>query len=112
MSLQSGKYGYRPIPASIAEQHYLVALVTVSHSDKPEEKIHIFLEWYILDENALGLDRVYMFKHLSSVNDGDFWNVVLPTLREALNGQSIDSTNPDLKVNVSVTEYEFEKQFD
>ena len=63
-------------------------------------------EWYILDENDEGPSKTYVLKHLLDVNDKVFWNEVLPSLREALQGQSFDPSSPDLKVNFSVTEYE------
>ena len=65
-------------------------------------------EWYILDENDEGPSKTYVLKHLLDVNDKVFWDEVLPSLREALNGQSFDPSSPDLKVNFSVTEYEVE----
>ena len=63
-------------------------------------------EWYILDENDEGPSKTYVLKHLLDVNDKVLWGEVLPSLREALQGQSFDPSSPDLKVNFSVTEYE------
>ena len=104
LSLQSTKYGYRPLPAFITEENFEKALEFLKkhHPDK----VTMLQEWYILDENDEGPSKTYVLKHLLDVNDKVFWNEVLPSLREALQGQSFDPSSPDLKVNFSVTEYE------
>ena len=70
------------------------------------DKVSMLQEWYILDENDEGPSRTYVLKHLLDVNDKFFWDKVLPTLREALQGESFDPSSPDLMVDFSVTEYE------
>lgn len=64
-------------------------------------------KWYQLDTNAL--PPVYILRKLSDINDKDYWNTVLPRLRDLLKDlpfEPYSTTTDDLVVNRSVSEWE------
>jgi hypothetical protein len=110
LSLQGDKYGYMPIPGTIdqvAFEQRLSERSSLEHS----EAVALANEWYQLDTNAV--PPVYVLKNLvddwskgDASQDKRFWNVVLPSLRDLLQGVVFDSTFEDGIIGRSVTEYE------
>ncbi len=102
MSLQGNKYGYRPLPKLIDGQFLEKAFE--QHSGKGE-LLDLFKRWYRLNENHLF--PKYELNSLQSVRDEEYWNVVLPRLRdELLNEVPFDAKFPNLLTGRSVTEWE------
>jgi len=62
----------------------------------------LFLDWYKLDYNAVPTPA-YRLRALTDIKDNNYWKVVLPKLREALEDLVFEG---NLKVGRSVTEYE------
>jgi WD40 repeat protein len=109
LSLQADRYGYLPLPKYL-EQHVLQkAMKDHENSDKIEEIRDAVQKWYILDEN--NVPPRYELKNLSSVNDSEFWDNILPLLRDSLLDSVVFESCPSpseesLLVNRSVTEWE------
>ena len=111
LSLQSGKYGYMPIPKYIDQQAFDQRLTDSAQMTfdcaSNEELVALALEWYHLDTNAV--PPVYVLKNLTGEPwpaDKEFWDKVLPWLRELFQGVAFDRDFPDGVIGRSVTEYE------
>jgi hypothetical protein len=84
LSLQADRYGYRPLPKYLDENVLLDALKAKEHS---EESLQVVKEWYILDTNQC--PPRYELRPLkagpdSKINDPEYWDKVLPMLRDSL----------------------------
>jgi len=103
MSLQSDKYGYISLPKDIDRASADECLV-----DSTAEVQELFKKWYVVDAN----DRwsKYTLKSLLDINDSEFWNNALPTLRVALANCHLDpdpsGNGKELVIGRSVTEWE------
>ena len=100
LSLQSGKYGYRPLPRTIAKS----LLDERLYKSEDEEMKSLCTEWYILDENAF--PEAYNLKPLKSLDDNSFWKEALPKLSDFLKNIPFFEPNENVIVGRSVTEYE------
>jgi hypothetical protein len=97
LSLQSHKYGYRPIPKRISKESYESRLTTLS-VDLQTLSNH----WYIFDENT----DSYILRDLADKDDPDFWSAK-PKILKAFAGVPFDEDIcPGLVVGQSVTECE------
>jgi len=97
LSLQSHKYGYRPIPKRISKYNYENRLATLS-LDLQTLSNH----WYIFDQNT----ESYILRNLVDKDDPDFWSAQ-PKIRNAFAGVPFDEdVCPGLFVGQSVTECE------
>ena len=111
LSLQSGKYGYMPIPKFIDQQAFDERLMASAQMTfdcaSNAELVALAREWYHLDTNAV--PPVYVLKNLTGQPwpaDKEFWDKVLPWLRELFQGVVFDRNFPDGVIGRSVTEYE------
>lgn len=100
-SLQSEKYGYRPLPKILSQTVLDEKMATWSDDLQTLAK-----HWYRLDTNAL--PPQYVLRNLIENDPNEeYWNNVLPTLRTALEGVEFDRKScPGLKVGASITEWE------
>jgi len=97
LSLQSHKYGYRPIPKRISKFNYENRLATLSLDEQILSNL-----WYIFDENT----DSYILRDLVDKDDPDFWSAQ-PKIRNAFAGVPFDEdVCPGLFVGQSVTECE------
>ena len=97
LSLQSHKYGYRPLPKGISKYNYENRLATLS-LDLQALSNH----WYIFDQNT----DSYILRDLVDMDDPDFWSAQ-PKIRDAFAGVPFDENIcPGLFVGQSVTECE------
>ena len=98
LSLQSHKYGYRPIPKRISMHNYENRLATLSFDIQTLSN-----HWYILDENT----DSYILRDLFDKDDVDFWKIAQPKIRKAFAGVPFDEDIcPGLFVGQRVTECE------
>ena len=65
LSLQSLKYGYRPLPKGIPKKNYENRLATLSLDEQMLSNL-----WYIFDENT----DSYIIRDLVDKDDPDFWS--------------------------------------
>jgi WD40 repeat protein len=100
LSLQSDKYGYMPLPKYVSEEDFSCRLSRCEN----EEAKQLAIMWYTLDTNAL--PARYVLRNLENRKDKEYWNVVLPALRSFLSGVCIDPLLDELRVDMSVTEWE------
>jgi len=102
LSLQSAKYGYLPIPRSMSLLNFNDRLLNLS-----SHTVSLSQEWYHLDANSVPPE--YILKSLSSVNNAEYWQNILPTLREAFDEvifwENLQNQFP-LHIGHSVTEWE------
>ena len=97
LSLQSHKYGYRPLPKRISKNNYENRLATL-----PVDLQTLSNHWYIFDENT----DFYILRDLVDKDDPDFWSAQ-PKIRNAFAGVPFDEDIcPGLFVGQSVTECE------
>ena len=99
LSLQSNKYGYRPIPKYIRRDLFEERLAAASSNLKDNS-----LAWYKLDTNS----QIYVLRDLKEGKDAneDFWSV-MPAIRSMLEGVPFDEhLCPGLLVGRSVSEWE------
>jgi WD40 repeat protein len=111
LSLQADRYGYRPLPKYL-DQHIL--LKAVNDKDHTEENLNVLKEWYILDEN--NCPPRYELRPLKvavdgKISDPEYWDKVLPLLRDSVFDSVVFETCASHKedvllVNRSVTEWE------
>jgi WD40 repeat protein len=111
LSLQADRYGYRPLPKYL-DQHVL--LEAVNEKGHTEESLKVLKEWYSLDEN--NCPPRYELRPLKveidgRINDPEYWDKVLPLLRDSIFDSVVFETcaarNEEvLLVNRSVTEWE------
>eukprot|EP01038_Epipyxis_sp_PR26KG_P008442 gene8442-11420_t len=102
VSLQSQKYGYRPLPYSISESDLEVRLGDITLSASNADLIR---SWYILDRNAD--PPRYFLRHLTNISDDDFWKNVRPVMVEVLRGIPFEVCGGEsFVVGQSVTEWE------
>jgi WD40 repeat protein len=111
LSLQADRYGYRPLPKYL-DQNVLLEAVKVK--DHTEDSLKVLKDWYLLDDNHS--PPRYELRPLKVETDGkisdpEYWNVVLPLLRDSVFDsvafETCDSLNDEvLLVNRSVTEWE------
>jgi WD40 repeat protein len=111
LSLQADRYGYRPLPKYLDQQ---VLLETVKAKVHTEDSLKVLNEWYKLDENHC--PPRYELRPLKVGNDGkisdpEYWDKVLPLLRDSVLDsvafETCASLNDEvLLVNRSVTEWE------
>jgi hypothetical protein len=116
LSLQGGKYGYRPLPL-----HMNKSVVDAARAVSETVVCRTIYAWYTLDENSI--DPMYTLRPLDCLSDGDYWEHALPVLRETFTNVAFansqvksDSTTDardtlsgsayDLLVGRSVTEWE------
>eukprot|EP01038_Epipyxis_sp_PR26KG_P014582 gene14582-19583_t len=102
ISLQSQKYGFRPLPYSILASDLEVRLAenTLQSCD-----INLIQTWYILDENAD--PPCYFLRHLTDIDDDNYWTAVLPVMIESLRGVPFQVCGDEsFVVGQSVTEWE------
>jgi hypothetical protein len=106
LSLQADRYGSCLLPKYLDE--YVLRKALKAH-EQDSASSYLISQWYILDANHL--PRRYELKHLASLADSDYWNTVLPSLRdlyldyvpfETIHG--LPGTS--LLINRSVTEWE------
>jgi len=98
LSLQSDKYGYRPIPKFI-DQELFESRVNLTNTDN-----QVVLEWYKLDMNSI--PPVYTLKNLIQMNDNTFWSALVPKVLNLFEDAAFDRESPELRIGRSVTEYE------
>jgi hypothetical protein len=117
LSLQSGKYGYMPIPKFIDQEAFDQRLTDSAQMTfdcaSNAEVVALAHEWYHLDTNAV--PPVYVLKNLTGQPwpaDQEYWDKVLPWLRELLQGVVFDRDFSDGVIGRSVTEYEVKAAFD
>jgi GTPase SAR1 family protein len=111
LSLQADRYGYRPLPKYLDHN---VLLEAVKAKDHAEESLKVLKEWYNLDENQC--PPRYELRPLKvgtdgKISDPEYWDMVLPLLRDGLFDSVAFETcaslnDEDLLVNRSVTEWE------
>jgi hypothetical protein len=113
LSLQGDRYGYLPLPKYLDEEVLLKARKDHQSDSNFSETLKLLEKWYVLDENHC--PSGYELKSLLSINDSEYWNRVLPTLRDTL----FDSVaferlaslpDQNLLVNRSVTEFDYDKE--
>ena len=98
LSLQSDRYGYRPLPRTIKEDRYRER----EKSFTPEVRV-VAQRWYQYDSNT----GSFILKSLSDLDDVDYWKNAYPVLLEALDGVMFDEDIClGLKVGHSITEWE------
>lgn len=101
ISLQSDKYGYRPLPRKIDKQS-LEERVRTCEDEAAKE---LAREWYIVDSN--NTPEIFVLKKLESVDDKNYFDRVLPTLRNLLLGIRFDKgACRDVACGKSVSEWE------
>ena len=101
LSLQSEKYGYRPLPRKILKS----SLDEVLDSCKDSDLVTKAKKWYILDENAEPME--YLLRRLDTPGDPCFKEDVLPALRGLLEGIRFDKAlSRDIVLGKSVSEWE------
>jgi hypothetical protein len=108
LSLQADRYGYLPLPKYLDED---TMLKVGEENEKTVEFLElkkILNEWYIYDENHL--PPRYELKVLSSLGDSEYWQTVLPPLRDTVFNsvpfEKLETIHEELKINYSVTEWE------
>jgi WD40 repeat protein len=106
LSLQADRYGSRLLPKYLDEDILLKALKTHEQDSASSDVVR---QWYILDGNHL--PRRYELKQLASLTDFDYWDTVLPSLRElCLDSVPFETITglpgTRLLINRSVTEWE------
>jgi WD40 repeat protein len=108
LSLQADRYGYLPLPKYLDE-----AVLSQARKDHENDsnftEITKFLdEWYKLDANHC--PPRYELKALSSLNDPDYWRIVLPTVRDTVLSsvpfETLKVLPEEIVVNRSVTQWE------
>jgi hypothetical protein len=101
ISLQSDKYGYRPLPRKIDKRSFEDRLDTCEDEVLKE----LAREWYISDANQV--PETLVLKKLETVGDKDFFGRVLPSLRDLLVGIRFDKgACRDVACGKSVSEWE------
>jgi hypothetical protein len=106
LSLQADRYGYLPLPKYLDEE---VLLCAAADHDDVSESSDLIRQWYFLDSN--NRPPRYELKHLASLANSDYWDTVLPSLRDSyldsLPFETIHGLlNTRLLINRSVTEWE------
>jgi WD40 repeat protein/DNA replication protein DnaC len=106
LSLQADRYGYLPLPKYL-DENVLFAALKASQNDSDHSDMA--KTWYILDENHH--PPRFELKHLDSLTDSDYWDTVLPSLRDlCLDSVPFETVNglpeSELLINRSVTEWE------
>jgi hypothetical protein len=106
LSLQADRYGGLLLPKFLDEDVLLKALKTPAQDSASSDLVR---QWYILDTNHR--PSRYELKHLASLTDSDYWNTVLPSLRDLCLDSVPFETIPGLPetrllINRSVTEWE------
>ena len=97
LSLQSHKYGYRPLPKRISKSNFENRLATL-----PVDLQTLSNHWYIFDENT----DSYILRDLADKDDPDFWSAK-PQILKAFSGVPFDEDIcSGLFVGQSVTECE------
>jgi WD40 repeat protein len=100
LSLQSDKYGYRPLPKYVSE---IDLRTKISSADAVVQDMAS--KWYILDMNSIPVKNT--LRNLETTKNNDYWNVVLPGLRNCLEGICLEADGcSTLVVGRSVTEWE------
>jgi flagellar biosynthesis GTPase FlhF len=114
LSLQGDRYGYLPLPKFLDQETLSKAMKMNKFSENLEEIKTVLKEWYILDSNHCPPRfelKALTVNNDGTINDPEYWNHVLPLLRDSL----LDSIEFDscpslpgeaLLVNRSVTEWE------
>jgi hypothetical protein len=108
LSLQADRYGYLPLPKYLDEDTMLKVGEENEKNVEFLELKKILNEWYIYDENHL--PPRYELKVLSSLGDSEYWQTVLPPLRDTVFNsvpfEKLETIHEELKINYSVTEWE------
>jgi WD40 repeat protein len=99
LSLQADKYGYRPIPKFVDRIDLEEAL---SKADTVNSSF--CKNWFELDENSI--PARYELRSLQSLNDNNFYETVMPAIRENVLTSTVFDKDADLVVGRSVTEWE------
>jgi WD40 repeat protein len=109
LSLQADRYGYLPLPKYLNEN--IIQKVREENETNQNflEAKKILEEWYILDDNHC--PPRYELRTLSSLDDSEYWQTVLPTLRDTLLSlvpfEHLENLpGEELRINHSVTEWE------
>jgi hypothetical protein len=102
LSLQSDKYGYRPLPhtldAASLDKHLKTCYPT------PDE-LKLYESWYKFDGNSL--PAKYVLRHLDQLNDPLYWKKGYPVLAKLLEGlPCYEEMSPGLLIGRSITEWE------
>jgi hypothetical protein len=108
LSLQSHKYGYRPLPKSISKDKFDELLLTHSFSSQ-EEAALLAREWYVLDKNSV--PEKYVLQDLTVNSDNKtYWDRVLPMLRPLMASLCFDEEHcgSSVMVGSSITECEIQ----
>jgi WD40 repeat protein len=105
LSLQGDKYGYMPLPKYILKYFTLELFAR----DGIQEKITLAKKWYQEDQNHL--PTRFELRNLKSANEKEFWEHVVPILRNDLFDNMHFEVLPNseqqhLIINRSVTEWE------
>jgi hypothetical protein len=74
LSLQSERYGYRPVPKYLPK-----AIFEEAMRDVDDDTRALARQWYTLDHNSVPL--MYSLKNLTYKGDSSFWDDALPALR-------------------------------
>ena len=104
LSLQGGKYGYRPIPKYLTVDQFSSRLACSSISAGTRD---LASRWYVLDDN--NIPPRYELQQLNAQNRNEFWVATLPTLRQLLAGLEFDDNQAGcapLLLDRSITEWE------
>ena len=102
ISLQSDKYGYRPLPRKVDRKNFETCL-----SKCEDEAVKNLANlWYTVDTN--NTPEMFILKKLESVKDQEYYDKVLPALRSLLYGVRFDtSACRGVMCGRSVSEWEF-----
>lgn len=101
VSLQGEKYGYRPLPKDLQEE----CLAGLQFKGDEAEVIALVKAWYLRNDNLV--PSCYELKDLSSpAEETEYWNTVLPKVRDLLSSRSFDAEHPLLLIDRSITEWE------
>lgn len=79
LSLQSDKYGYRPLPREISEQAFAGCFQALSDDEEVKQLAN---EWYKLDSNSI--PPRYVLMTLRELGDARYWNHAYPKLLAAM----------------------------
>jgi hypothetical protein len=100
LSLQSEKYGYRPLPRTIDQHAFERAVCAGSQEIKDLAKT-----WFQFDANSI--PPHYVLRDLDSLTDSSFWDNALPKLRDAFVGIRFDkSMTTNVILGRSISEWE------
>ena len=100
LSLQSHKYGYRPLPRTIDHAAFERVINSSNEDIKNLAKV-----WFQYDRNSISPQ--YVLRDLESLDDSAFWDNALPKLREAFIGVRFDkSMTTNVILGRSISEWE------